>query len=180
MRALLATGLVLVVLAAGVAAALVIASRDGGDDGKLGLTPDLSGVSTAAPTATPNRTPPAAPTPMPTPDSNRSGPETTLVEVATGRTVLLGDQNNILIRFRFTKDGRWLIYDKGPGLGPEGASVYRLDLTSTSLQQERLTDGYYPRPSPDGRFIVFTRQGTSRSSLTWSSVISRETSARSG
>ncbi len=129
-------------------------------------TPNLLALSTPPvprPTMAPQPTPPPFPTPpgppfvlpqVPTPEPGREGPESTLVEVATGRSLKLWQPGKRIFRAAFSPDGDWLVFDQSQD--ETKSSLYRVDLRASQLKATLYSDGYAPDFSSRGDLSFLT------------------------
>src|SRR5215475_14160969 len=105
------------------------------------------------PTMPPQPTPFPFPTPVgppfvlpqvPTPEPGREGPEATLVEVATGRSLRLWQPDKLIVKAAFSPDGNWLVFDQSKD---DVGSLYRVDLREPQLKATLYSDGFLPQYS---------------------------------
>ena len=103
----------------------------------------------------------------------------TPVTVAADGTVRFTDYGGLAQRRRFYQaaplpgPGTWLIYERRSASGT--SIIYRSRLDGT--QEAGVVVGRYPRPSPDGRWILLTRDGTGPSGHSGADVYAYDTTA---
>ncbi len=169
---LLATALL---LSAFCIVAIVTASSHGGKRPDTALAPSATAtLPLTAATQTPSPTPPASsgpllphpPPPTPTREPGRGLQETTLIDLQTGQTTPLWQDDERVGRIAFSLDGRWLVFYRSRLGADSSFQLYRVDVRPTSHQIEPLAKGFlysndafsfggdlaFAQPQPDGSF----------------------------
>ncbi len=106
----------------------------------------------------------------------------TPVTVAADGTVRFTDFGGIAQPRRYYQatplpgPGTWIYYERRPANG--NSNIYRCRLDGT--QEAGVVAGRYPRPSPDGRWILLTRNGTGPSGHSGADIYAYDTTAIPG
>ena len=150
----LATALVLTALCL---IAVATASSGGKSGNEIAIGPSVTATLPRPAAATATSAPPPFLTPAATPEPGREGPETTLVEVDSKRTLRLWEPGTIVRDTVFSPDGHWLYFTRfDRDKGACAASLYRIDLHSAALLAQRITSGFGLAISSQG-YIAFER-----------------------